>query len=114
MQYKVKLTGKAKQLLTEIKDRREQRLLLARIRRLTDNPEQQGKPLRDELAGYRSIRAVGQRYRVIYRIEERSVIVVVAAIGRRKEGDRKDVYKIAQKLVDNLQTEQLSDDDLVE
>ncbi len=61
-------------------------------------PEKQGKPLSDELAGYRSIRAVGQRYRILYKLEEEQVIVAVVALGIRKAGDKKDVYELAKKL----------------
>lgn len=31
------------------------------------------------------------------------MIVVVMALGRRKEGDRKDVYQVAKKLVETFQ-----------
>lgn len=114
MTYRVVLTTKAKQLLAEVKDRREQKLLIARLKRLSENPEQQGKSLKADLTECRSIRAVGQRYRIIYRVEKEAVLVIVVALGRRKEGDRKDVYQLAQKLVQTLQLEQLSSDDTEE
>ena len=68
------------------------------LRRLEYEPEKQGKPLSDELAGYRSIRAVGQRYRILYTIEDQKVTVIVVTLGIRKEGDKKDVYEQARKL----------------
>ncbi len=68
------------------------------LRRLEYEPEKQGKPLSDELAGYRSIRAVGQRYHILYKLEEEQVIVVVVALGIRKDRDKKDVYALAKKL----------------
>ena len=52
-----------------------------------------------ELEGYRSLRAVGQRYRILYAIKEEKVIVYVVAVGIRKEGDKVDVYALAKKLV---------------
>jgi len=48
---------------------------------LLDNPHRVGKPLRFELEGYYSARR-GQ-YRVIYRIDERRVIVDVIKIAHR-------------------------------
>ena len=48
---------------------------------LLDNPHRVGKPLRFELEGYYSARR-GQ-YRVIYRIDEREVIVDVIKISHR-------------------------------
>ncbi len=70
-----------------------------RIDGLAEEPEKQGKPLTGELTGYRSLHAVGQRYRIIYRIEEGKVLVLVMALGIRKEGSGKDIYALARKLL---------------
>ena len=85
-------------MLTAITDRRLQALPLKRAEGLAAEPEKQGKPLSGDLAGYRSIRAVGQRYRILYRIEQQSVIVVVVALGIRQEDSQRDVYALAQRL----------------
>jgi mRNA interferase RelE/StbE len=114
MSYRVVLTAEAKQLLAEIQDRREQGVLLTRLEQLAENPELQGKPLRDDLAGYRSIRAIGQRYRIVYQIVEEQVLVVVVAMGRRKDGDRQDVYALASKLVKVFQVDQFLADEKLE
>ena len=74
-------------------------MLRGRLRRLEYEPEKQGKPLAEDLEGYRSIRAVGQRYRIIYKIEEERVVVLVVMVGIRKEGDKKDVYTQAIRLI---------------
>ena len=50
---------------------------------LLDSPHRVGKPLRFELEGYYSARR-GQ-YRVIYRIDEREVIVDVIKISHRSD-----------------------------
>ena len=97
--WEVALTANAQKQLTAIRDQRVQEQLKASLRRLEYNPDIQGKPMRDELAGYRSVRAVGQRYRIIYRVEEERVIVLVVAVGLRKEGDKKDAYELAKKLL---------------
>lgn len=85
--------------MSEIPDRRIQEKLLERMTALEREPEVQGKPLGDELKGYCSVRAVGQRYRVIYRVERSTVTVVVVAAGIRKEGSRKDIYAVARRLL---------------
>jgi mRNA interferase RelE/StbE len=65
-EYSICLTPLALEMLSEIKDKRHLQKLRQRIEKLQSNPEQQGKALTDNLKGYRSIRAVGQRYRIIY------------------------------------------------
>ena len=86
-------------MLEAIQDRRVRDKIRDRIDGLAEGPEKQGKPLTGELTGYRSLRAVGQRYRIIYRSEEGKVLVLVMALGIRKEGSGKDIYVLAQKLL---------------
>jgi mRNA interferase RelE/StbE len=99
-EYDIQLTPLALEMLAEVKDRREQQKLRDRIDQLKIEPEKQGKALVDNLSGFRSIRAVGQRYRIIYKVEQERVMVVVVGLGRRKDGDKKDIYSILQKLLD--------------
>jgi mRNA interferase RelE/StbE len=86
-------------MLAVISDRRVQESIARRVDDLAVDPEKQGKPLLDDLAGYRSIRAVGQRYRIIYKVERARIIVIVVALGLRRSGGGKDIYALAQKLV---------------
>ncbi len=86
-------------MLEAIQDRRIREKIRDRIDGLAEEPEKQGKPLTGELTGSRSLRAVGQRYRIIYRIEEGKVLVLVMAVGIRKEGSGKDIYALARKLL---------------
>ncbi len=86
-------------MVRKIADRRIREKLAGANDGLAADPELQGKPLGDDLAGYRSVRAVGQRYRIIYRVERSAVVVVVVAAGIRKEGSREDVYRVAAKLI---------------
>jgi mRNA interferase RelE/StbE len=111
LEYRVVLTPEARQLFSQIKDRREQQLLLSRIEKLKSEPHRQGKALSEDLIGYRSIRAVGQRYRIIYRIEQEQVLVIVVAIGRRKEGDKKDIYAATKRLLATLMQESDTDEE---
>ena len=98
--WAVALTRTSLEQLAKVKDKRVQQALRKRLAGLEYEPEKQGKALTDELMGYRGIRAVGQRYRIIYRLEESRVIVYVVSIGLRKEGSKRDVYTIAQQLLD--------------
>jgi mRNA interferase RelE/StbE len=98
MRWHIKLTLPALKQLAAIKDTRVRESISKRINALENDPERQGKPLSDELTGYYSIRAVGQRYRILYKLEAEQVIVVVVALGIRKDRDKKDVYELAKKL----------------
>jgi mRNA interferase RelE/StbE len=97
--YRVDILPAAQDMVLKIADRRIQEKLLERMTALAGDPELQGKPLGDDLAGYRSVRAVGQRYRIIYRVERSTVVVMVVAAGIRKEGSREDIYRVAAKLI---------------
>ena len=99
MTYRIVITPTGFKLLEAISDRRIREQIRDRIDGLAHDPEQQGKPLREELAGFRSLRAVGQRYRILYRVERKQVLVLVVAVGIRKESDRHDIYQIAKKLI---------------
>jgi len=55
--------------------------------------------MREELIGYRSIRTIGQRYRIIYKVDGEKVTVLVVTVGIRKEGDKKDAYELAKRLM---------------
>ena len=96
MTYQIELAPQAQKMLGDISDRRVQLIIQKRIDGLTQEPAKQGKPLTEDLASYRSLRAVGQRYRIIYRVEDERVIVM--AVGLRKQGSRKDIYQLAKKL----------------
>jgi mRNA interferase RelE/StbE len=97
--WKIALTPTARQMLLAIRDRRVRHSLEERIDGLANEPDKQGKPLMGEFEGLRSLRAVGQRYRIIYRIEKQMVLVLVVAVGLRKEGSTTDVYSLAKKLL---------------
>ncbi|MEG4534754.1 type II toxin-antitoxin system RelE/ParE family toxin [Microcoleus sp. D2_18a_D3] len=100
IEYEIQLTRLALEMLEAVKDRREQEKLRDRIDQLKFEPQKQGKALVDNLSGFRSIRAVGQRYRIVYQVEQDRVLVVVVGLGRRKDGDKKDIYTILQKLLE--------------
>jgi mRNA interferase RelE/StbE len=97
MDYRVELTPLALEMIAAIQDQREQQGIIERLHKLQQEPLQQGKALAGDFKGYYSIRAVGQRYRIVYQVKAEQVLVIVVGVGRRKEGDKKDIYYIAQK-----------------
>jgi mRNA interferase RelE/StbE len=99
MSWKVEITTSALKQLQGVKDNRVRNNLFERIEELSNDPEKQGKPLREELSGLRCVRAIGQRYRIVYKVEQARVVVVVVAVGMRKAGDHSDIYQIAARLM---------------
>jgi mRNA interferase RelE/StbE len=97
--YRILLTPQALKMLKAIPDRRIRGKLSEHIEGLAEEPQKQGKPLLGPLASYRSLRAVGQHYRILYRVEEDQVLMFVVALGMRKEGDKRDIYVLAKKLM---------------
>ncbi len=97
--HEVLWTETALGLLEAIGDRRIQQQLFDTSKRLETDPEKQGKPLREDLLGFRSLRVIGQRYRIIYSIEPGAGTVHIVAAGIRREGAQDDIYQLAQKLV---------------
>lgn len=104
MSYTIKLTDIAKKMLDEISDKRIMKKIGERIDELARGPELQGKPLKGAFLGCRSVRAVGQRYRIVYRVEKNKVIVFVIGIGIRKEGSKSDIYVRLRKLIDKMRS----------
>ncbi|MBI2855055.1 MAG: type II toxin-antitoxin system RelE/ParE family toxin [Chloroflexi bacterium] len=99
MAYQIRITPTALEALEAIANRRTRSTIVRRIDALAEEPGKLGKPLRGWLAGFMSIRAVGQRYRVVYRVEAEERLVLVYLVGIRREGDKKDIYSLAQRLV---------------
>ncbi len=101
IEYEIQFSPLALEMLEDVQDKRELGKLRDRINQLKLEPDKQGKALTDNLAGLRSVRAVGQRYRIVYEIEEETIVVLVIGVGRRKEGDKRDVYRLLGKLLQN-------------
>jgi mRNA interferase RelE/StbE len=100
MAYRIEITPTALESLQHVADRRTRSAIVRRIDALVEEPEAQGSALRGDLAGLMSVRAAGQRYRVIFRIDEPNEQVVALLAGIRRECSRHDVYALAQRLVE--------------
>ena len=98
MTYRLEITGECLSHIERISDKRIQSLIVDRIETLKTNPEKKGKPLTKKLAGLRSIHVAG-RYRIIYKTDKGSAVVWIITTGIRKEGDQKDIYRVAKKLL---------------
>jgi mRNA interferase RelE/StbE len=98
-EWQIEVTETAAKMIRTITDVRVRRKVLDAIGGLKHDPELKGKPLVGELAGFRSLRAVGQRYRILYTVRAETIVVYVVAAGIRKEGDKSDIYTLARKLL---------------
>ena len=96
--YRIKITKIAAENMQQI-EKSAQIQIINIIEKLKEEPPLLGKPLRGPLKDYRSIRAAGQRYRIIYKIIENEIIVLVVAVGIRKDGDTKDIYELMKKYI---------------
>jgi mRNA-degrading endonuclease RelE of RelBE toxin-antitoxin system len=96
--YRVFFTPTAKEMLLRIKSTNTRATVIEKAKGLADDPEKQGTALTGPLRGFRRIPAAG-RNRVIYRVARAKVEVHIVVVGLRKQGDNKDIYELAQKLV---------------
>jgi mRNA interferase RelE/StbE len=96
--YKIKLTELATANIKKI-DINAQKQIIHKIEALKEGPLLLGKALKGSLKEYRSIRAAGQRYRIIYKVIEAEIIVIIAAVGMRKDGDKPDIYELMKKYI---------------
>lgn len=97
--WKILITPRAKKMISGIQDRRVQEKIRDRIDSLAKDPEKQGKELTGDLSGFRVVRAVGQRYRIVYRLERNRIMVIVIAAGLKKAKDKKDIYETLKRWV---------------
>jgi len=96
--YSIKLTEIAAEALRSI-DAKTRSQILAKIDQLKEEPLLLGKALVGPLKEFRSVRAAGQRYRIIFKVLEIQIIVIVVAVGLRKSGDKKDIYELMKKYI---------------
>jgi len=96
--YKIKLTKIAAENLQKI-DSKTQTQIINKIDSLKTEPLLLGKRLKGSFKEFRAVRAAGQRYRIIYKVQEEEIIVIIVAVGIRKEGDKKDIYELMKKYI---------------
>jgi mRNA interferase RelE/StbE len=91
--YNVFFTREAKRNVEKM-DASITRIIKKAIQSLAVNPAK-GKPLAYDLAGLHSLRT--SDYRIIYRVKEKQLIIIVIAVGHRKE-----IYQKLKELVSGL------------
>jgi mRNA interferase RelE/StbE len=96
--YNIELTKIAADNLKKI-DQKTLGQILNKIESLKEEPNLLGKQLKGPLKEFRSVRAAGQRYRIIYKVVENRIIVIIVAVGLRKDGDKKDIYELMKKYI---------------
>jgi mRNA interferase RelE/StbE len=64
----------------------------------SSEPSKLGKPLSGELSGLRSVRAAG--HRIVYGVFEEEKEILIYGVGRRREGERSDIYATIGRLYD--------------
>ena len=95
MTFEVVFTGEVDRDLEAITDVRTRTAVIRKALDLDTEPDKQGKSLGGDLAAYRVVRAAGQRYRVVYQVASLDGVVTIVVVGIRKEGDKRDVYRVA-------------------
>ncbi len=88
--YSVFFTREAKRTIEKL-DPSIRKIIKKAIESLAANPAK-GKPLAYDLAGLHSLRT--SDYRIIYRIREKELIIIVIAVGHRRE-----IYKKLKQLL---------------
>ena len=91
--YSVFFTREAKRNVKKL-DPSIKKIIKKAIESLAVNPAK-GKPLAYDLAGLHSLRT--SDYRIIYRIREKQLIIIVIAVGHRKE-----IYKRLKEFLTGL------------
>jgi mRNA interferase RelE/StbE len=93
--YNIYLTDEAVAMFKSL-DGSSKKILQKAIRKLAISPEL-GKPLVDELVGFRSWKI--SRFRIVYKIFHEKISIVLIGVGIRKEKDKKDIYRILKTLI---------------
>ena len=88
--YTIQYTKEAKKNIEKL-DQSIKQVIKKAVESLSLNPYR-GKPLAYELSGLYSFRT--SDYRIIYRIKEKEILIIVITIGHRKE-----IYKKLKKLL---------------
>ena len=97
--YTIKLTQIAAEFIAKL-DNKSQQQVMEKLEILKEYPLKVGKALKGNLQNYRSIRSVGQRYRIIYQVKEAEIEVIAVAVGIRRDGEKKnDVYELMKKYI---------------
>ncbi len=102
MKFDIRILPLAEKMFAEVKDQRIRKTIANRIDKLAVDPLMQGKPLRDKLAGYYSVRTFRQRYRIVFAVDLEHAVIFIVGIGIRRQGSTSDIYERVNKLIDKI------------
>jgi len=100
--YRIEIAPTGYRSLEALKVKKTLREVAKVIDGLGRAPDEQGKALVAPLEDVRSVRAVRERFRVLYRVDARKRVVSVLLVGERAPGQDADVYALAQKLLETF------------
>jgi mRNA interferase RelE/StbE len=95
--FDIILTDEALSDLDAISDRRTYAAIERKIDELVTDPVRRSESLAGTLSDFRSVRAAGKRYQVIYQVLVLEGVVTVVVIGIRKDVGKCDAYRVASK-----------------
>lgn len=97
MTYEVVWNDGALDSMAEIHDRRIQSKLFDLADSLADDPYRRSEPLTGSLVGYHSFH--WSRWRIVFSVDEVRRTVDILVVGMRYEGKNSDIYRKAQRAV---------------
>lgn len=96
MTYKLKFDRKAKKVFDKLGEPVKSQFK-AKLREVLNNPHIEGSALKGKLSGCYKIKLKASGYRLVYKIEEGELIVLVLAIGKR---EKNEAYLKAEKSIE--------------
>ena len=103
--FEIEIAPTGYRSLKALKDKKLRHEVAKVIDGLVRAPEAQGKALLGPFEGMRSVHAVRDRFRILYRVDARNKLVSVLLVGERAPGQDADIYALAQKLLATFMNE---------
>jgi mRNA interferase RelE/StbE len=97
--YPIQIAPTGYRSLRDLKDKKTRRQIAKGIDGLGLASERQGKALVGPIEGVPSVRAVRDRFRVLYDVDKSARLVSVLLVGERSPGPDADIYALAKKLL---------------
>ncbi len=104
--FEIEIAPTGYRSLKALKDKKLRGEVAKVIDGLVRAPEERGQALLGPLEGVRSVHAVRDRFRILYRVNARKKLVSVLLVGERGPGQDADIYALAQKLLATFMNEE--------
>lgn len=98
--YSIEVMDEAKEMLHSIarSDKRIASKLADLMENLASLPGQKGRPLGGELTGLHGRHALGNRFPIVYEIDNAFLTVSIISVGIREAGSRRDIYELTKRI----------------